>query len=123
MPKHTRTHPSRPASPQPKKRRRSPLRVFQSAVYHTTFYLFIIIVGCLVVGSAYGLGEQAVQSGGQSRFNLFVMVAAYVVVVSSLSSQLDFFEELLSWPLDGAGTKRILRNTKEKAGRVAAWAQ
>jgi len=93
MPKHTRTHPSRPASPQPKKRRRSPLRVFQSAVYHTTFYLFIIIVGCLVVGSAYGLGEQAVQSGGQSRFNLFVMVAAYVVVVSSLSSHFDFFEE------------------------------
>jgi len=76
--------PTRPLSPAPvpENRRRSHLRNFQSALYHTTFYLFIFIVAALVVGSAYGLGEQAVQSGGQSRFNLFVMVAAYVTVVS-----------------------------------------
>jgi hypothetical protein len=82
-------HPSRqsyqtsPIPHKPKKRRRPALKIFYSVLYQFTFYFFIILIGSLLIGSAYGLGQQAVRTGGQRRWNMFVLVAAYVALVSA----------------------------------------
>lgn len=70
------------AVPPKRRKRRSALKTFYSVLYHTTFYFFILITAALLVGSAYGLGEQALRTGGQRRWNLFVLSAAYVALVS-----------------------------------------
>ena len=83
------------------KRRRSALSAFLSFLYHSTFYLFILIIASLLVGSAYGLGEQALRTGGQRRWNLFVLVAAYVAL--ALVSIIHVWSRILS-------IKKILRS-------------
>lgn len=75
----TRTNP--PSPPKRRRKRRSALKTFYSVLYHTTFYFFILITAALLVGSAYGLGEQALRTGGQRKWNLFVLSAAYVALV------------------------------------------
>jgi hypothetical protein len=63
--------------------------------------LFILIIASLLVGSAYGLGEQALRTGGQRRWNLFVLVAAYVAL--ALVSIIHVWSRILS-------IKKILRS-------------
>ena len=81
------TYPPTPGSyqtspnPIPRRKRQSALKTLYSSLYHATFALFILIVASLLVGSAYGLGQQAVRTGGQRRWNLFVLIAAYVALV------------------------------------------
>ncbi|WWD16955.1 hypothetical protein CI109_101387 [Kwoniella shandongensis] len=62
---------------------RSPLfslRRLRSILYHTSFYLFILIIGVLLVGSAWGLGEQAWRTGHQRKWNIIVLVGSYVAL-------------------------------------------
>ncbi|OCF31983.1 hypothetical protein I316_06369 [Kwoniella heveanensis BCC8398] len=64
-----------------KRRRCMPTaRGFRSFLYHTSFYLFVAIIATLLVGSAWGLGEQSWRTGNQKSWNLIVLVAAYVVL-------------------------------------------
>lgn len=56
---------------------------FQSFLYHTSFTFFILILSALMVGSAWGLGEQAWRTDHQRRWNVFALVAAYVAFVGS----------------------------------------
>ncbi|BEI85645.1 hypothetical protein CcaverHIS002_0510460 [Cutaneotrichosporon cavernicola] len=53
----------------------------RSALYHTSFTIFVLILAALLMGSAWGLGEQAWRTDHQRRWNLFAMVAAYAGVV------------------------------------------
>ncbi|KAK1923952.1 hypothetical protein DB88DRAFT_258962 [Papiliotrema laurentii] len=100
-------HPSRqsyqtsPIPHKPKKRRRSALKIFYSVLYQFTFYFFIILIGSLLIGSAYGLGQQAVRTGGQRRWNMFVLVAAYVAL--ALVSIVHVWSRIIS-------VKKILRS-------------
>lgn len=55
----------------------------RSALYHTSFTFFIILLAALLCGSAWGLGEQAWRTSHQKRWNMFAMVAAYAAVVSA----------------------------------------
>ncbi|OCF74427.1 hypothetical protein I204_04802 [Kwoniella mangroviensis CBS 8886] len=73
---------------------------FLSFLYHTSFYLFILIIAALLVGSAWSIGEQAWRNGGQRKWNIFVMVAAYVAL--GIISVLHVWSRVLS-------IKRILR--------------
>ncbi|WVQ79638.1 hypothetical protein IAT38_001738 [Cryptococcus sp. DSM 104549] len=52
-----------------------------SFLYHSSFWLFIVIIAALLVGAAWGLGEQAWRTAGkQRRWNLVVQLAAYVAL-------------------------------------------
>ncbi|KAL7420822.1 hypothetical protein Q5752_004775 [Cryptotrichosporon argae] len=55
---------------------------FLSFLYHTTFYLFVLVIAVLLVASVAGLIVQAWLSGGNRRWNIFVVVAAYVIVAA-----------------------------------------
>ncbi|WRT68131.1 uncharacterized protein IL334_005106 [Kwoniella shivajii] len=84
-----------------KKHRFTPtLRVFSSFLYHTSFYLCILVIAVLLVGTAWGLGEQAWRTGGQRRWNIVILVAAYVVL--GIISVLHVWSRVLS-------IKRVLR--------------
>ena len=63
-------------------RRASPVR---SALYQASFALIVIITAVVLVASAWGLGEQAWRSGGQRRWNIVMVVGAYVAIVSELA--------------------------------------
>nr|XP_018262665.1 uncharacterized protein I303_04144 [Kwoniella dejecticola CBS 10117]OBR84823.1 hypothetical protein I303_04144 [Kwoniella dejecticola CBS 10117] len=76
------------------------LRGFRSFLYHTSFYLFILIIAVLLVASAWGIGEQAIRNSGQRNWNIFVLVAAYVAL--GIISILHVWSRVLS-------VKRILR--------------
>ena len=66
----------------PKKRRRFTLETLYSILYQVSFSLFILITAALLLGSAWGLGEEAWRTGGQKRWNIAFLVAAYVSLVS-----------------------------------------
>ncbi|WVQ99763.1 hypothetical protein IAU59_006905 [Kwoniella sp. CBS 9459] len=55
-------------------------RGFRSFLYHTSFYLFILVIATLLVGAAWGLGEQSWRTGSQKSWNLIVLSAAYFVL-------------------------------------------
>ncbi|WVR06719.1 hypothetical protein IAU60_003751 [Kwoniella sp. DSM 27419] len=55
-------------------------RRLRSVLYHGTFWLFVVIIAVLLVGSAWGLGEQSWRTGDRRSWNLIVLVAAYVVL-------------------------------------------
>lgn len=64
-------------------------RGLNSALYHASFTIFILILAALLTGSAWGLGEQAWRTDHQRRWNMFAMIAAYVALVS-----------VSAWPLE-----------------------
>jgi hypothetical protein len=66
-------------SHKPTRRRR---RRIGSYLYHASFGLFLLILGALLVGSAWGLGEQAWRTDHQRRWNMFALIAAYIALVS-----------------------------------------
>jgi len=53
----------------------------QSILYLSSFYIFIILIAALLVASAWGLGEQAWHSGGHRRWDIVILVAAYIALV------------------------------------------
>lgn len=57
-------------------------RGLSSFLYHTSFSLFILILAALLVGAAWGLGEQAAKSSHASRWNLFALCVAFAALVS-----------------------------------------
>ncbi|EIW70572.1 hypothetical protein TREMEDRAFT_61077 [Tremella mesenterica DSM 1558] len=63
-----------------KKSKRWNARLIQSILYQTSFSLFLLITGVLLVGTAYALGEQAVRRGGQKRWNVVIIVGAYFIL-------------------------------------------
>ncbi|WWC69826.1 uncharacterized protein I206_103769 [Kwoniella pini CBS 10737] len=83
-----------------KKRFLPTLKGFRSFLYHSSFYLFILIITVLLVASAWGIGEQAIRNSGQRNWNVFVLVAAYVAL--GTISVLHVWSRVLS-------VKRILR--------------
>lgn len=62
-------------------------RGLSSFLYHTSFSLFILILAALLVGAAWGLGEQAAKSSHASRWNLFALCVAFAGLVSTLSGR------------------------------------
>lgn len=62
-----------------RKRKKFTLKTFQSVLYHSSFWLCIIIETALLVGAAWGLGEQAWHTGPQQGWNIVVLAAAYAV--------------------------------------------
>lgn len=67
-----------------RKRKKFTLKTFQSVLYHSSFWLCIIIETALLVGAAWGLGEQAWHTGPQQGWNIVVLAAAYAVFVSCI---------------------------------------
>ncbi|ORY26356.1 hypothetical protein BCR39DRAFT_541490 [Naematelia encephala] len=63
-----------------KKRTTFDARLAKSILYQTSFWLFILILLVLLVGSAWGLGTQAWTTGGERRWNIVILTAAYVVL-------------------------------------------
>ena len=53
----------------------------RSFLYHSSFYIFILIIAVLLVGSAWGLGEQAWRTRDHRRWNIVILVAAYIAIV------------------------------------------
>jgi cytochrome b561 len=66
-----------------RKRRKKPTR-WKSWLYHATFGFWIALIIVLLGGSAWGLSEQAIR-GGPTRWNIFLILAAYVALVSLVS--------------------------------------
>lgn len=64
-------------------------RGLSSFLYHTSFSLFILILAALLVGAAWGLGEQAAKSSHASRWNLFALCVAFAALVSIYLLLLD----------------------------------
>ncbi|UOH83283.1 hypothetical protein LQV05_006005 [Cryptococcus neoformans] len=62
-----------------RKRKRFTLTTFQSFLYHSSFWLCIIIEIALLVGAAWGLGEQAWHTGPQQGWNVVMLSTAYAV--------------------------------------------
>lgn len=53
-----------------------------SILYHLSFSFCILLIAALLVGSAWGLGEQAWRTvDGQRRWNIVILVAAYFALV------------------------------------------
>ncbi|KAK8864729.1 hypothetical protein IAR55_001985 [Kwoniella newhampshirensis] len=95
--------PNAPIPPTRRKRDKPPLfsiRRISSILYHSSFYLFILIIATLLVGSAWGLGEQAWRTGGQRKWNIVILVGSYVAL--GIISIMHVWSRVLS-------IKRILR--------------
>jgi hypothetical protein len=73
--------------PSPKSRtntttaRNVPWARLQSILYLSSFYIFILVISVLLVASALGLGEQAWHTGGERRWDIVILVAAYIALV------------------------------------------
>ena len=80
--------PSVPYSPVPRVRRRPVkkkrfnTRLLYSILYQTSFYFFIVVIAALLVGSVWGLGDQAWKTADARRWNIVILVAAYLALVS-----------------------------------------
>ncbi|KAL7413288.1 hypothetical protein BDY24DRAFT_389560 [Mrakia frigida] len=61
--------------------RRTPLRIFQSVLYHSSFAFLVFLTLVAVAGSAWGLISQAWNTGGQRRWNIVILVAGYGAVL------------------------------------------
>jgi Mn2+/Fe2+ NRAMP family transporter len=77
--------PTNLSRPQRKKRRRPRWSTFTSVLYLSSFWFFILITIALLAAAAFGLGEQALRTGGQSAFNIFTIAGAYVLLVSQMT--------------------------------------
>jgi hypothetical protein len=70
------------------KRRRSPLRILTSILYHTSFSFFLLVLAVILVVSAFGLSDQALRGpasvglGNQRFLNFVITMGSYVVLVS-----------------------------------------
>jgi hypothetical protein len=53
---------------------------WKSWLYQSTFGFFILLIVVLLGGSAWGLSQQALR-GGPTRWNVFLIIAAYVALV------------------------------------------
>lgn len=53
-------------------------------LYQFSFSILIVLLAVLLTVSAYGIGEQAFRVGGQRRWNIVVLSAAYFAIVSPL---------------------------------------
>lgn len=60
---------------------RTRAQLWGSVLYHISFYLFLLIVAVILAGAAWALGEQAWRKGGLRRWNLIIIVAAYIILV------------------------------------------
>ncbi|ORX35570.1 hypothetical protein BD324DRAFT_630699 [Kockovaella imperatae] len=89
-----------PRRPVRKKRQRTNVRLLQSILYQSSFYFFILVIAALLVGSAWGLGEQAWKTGDARRWNIAILVAAYVAL--GISAIIHLWSRLIS-------IKRIIR--------------
>ncbi|KZO95094.1 hypothetical protein CALVIDRAFT_599535 [Calocera viscosa TUFC12733] len=49
-------------------------------IYHVSFFLFVVLTGIAVVGSAAGLIAQAWLSGGQRRWDVVIVVGSYIAL-------------------------------------------
>ena len=59
---------------------------WRSWLYQITFGFFVLLIAVLLAGSAFALSQQALR-GGPTRWNVFLIIAAYVALVrTSLSS-------------------------------------
>jgi hypothetical protein len=56
---------------------------WRSWLYQSTFVFWIALIIVLLGGSAWGLSEQALRAG-RTRWNIFLILAAYVFLVCSL---------------------------------------
>lgn len=66
----------------PSHRRRKKIR-WGAVLYQISFSFFILLIVVLLAGSGWGLSEQALR-GGRTRFNIFIILAAYVFMVGPL---------------------------------------
>jgi len=57
---------------------------WRSWLYQSTFGFFILLIVVLLAGSAWALSQQALR-GGPTRWNVFLIIAAYVALVCVLS--------------------------------------
>ena len=57
----------------------------QSLLYLSSFYLFIVFIAVLFVASAWGIGQQAWRTRGYRRWDIVILTAAYIALVSSPS--------------------------------------
>ena len=57
-------------------------------LYQTTFGFWIALITVLLGGSAWGLSEQALRGGG-TRWNIFLILAAYVALVRGIGLARD----------------------------------
>jgi hypothetical protein len=80
---------SKPKEPDHIPRRYSPVR---SGLYQTSFALVVLITAVVLTSSAWGFGEQAWRSGGQKRWNIVIVVGAYVAIVCA-AHKLDLVNE------------------------------
>lgn len=60
---------------------------WRSWLYQSTFGFFILLIIVLLAGSAWALSQQALR-GGPTRWNVFLIIAAYVALVCLLSFSL-----------------------------------
>jgi len=68
---------------------------WQSTLYQLSFTFFILLIAALLVASAWGIGEQALRTaGGQKKWNIVVLVAAYVAL--AVSAVIHLWSRLLS---------------------------
>ncbi|KZT56439.1 hypothetical protein CALCODRAFT_497363 [Calocera cornea HHB12733] len=49
-------------------------------IYHVSFFLFVVLTGIAVVGSAAGLVSQAWLTGGQRRWDIVIVVGSYIAL-------------------------------------------
>ena len=66
----------------PVKKKRFNTRLLYSILYQTSFYFFIVVIAALLVGSVWGLGDQAWKTADARRWNIVILVAAYLALVS-----------------------------------------
>lgn len=52
-----------------------------SFLYHTTFYLFVLLLSILLAGGAAALGEQAWRNVDERKWDVVVISAAYAALV------------------------------------------
>lgn len=67
--------------------RRSGSARFKSWLYHISFYLFVMVTAVVLVGSGWGLIEQALRTGGQKFWNLVIVGASYAFVVCTCQNE------------------------------------
>lgn len=72
---------------------------WRSWLYQSTFAFFILLIAVLLAGSAWALSQQALR-GGPTRWNVFLIIAAYVALVRTILS-FSQHSPLRNWTYDG----------------------
>lgn len=100
---------------------RSRRRRLTSALYHASFTVFLLLLAALLVGSAWGLGEQAWRTDHQRRWNMFALIAAYVALVSNSSGETVLSVSAHDWLLMVASIASREVGAGQKPLSVTAW--